>query len=315
MTASIVSRLGQVNAGGAADALFLKQFAGEILTEFEQLTVFKSRHFVRQIRNGKSAQFPMIGTVTSSVHTPGNFIDGQAVNHAEKVISINGLIVAPVFVDKVDELMNHYDVRGPYAMEMGRELAYEYDKAVAIAFTLGARAASILSGRSGGTRLSHADMATSSTAIKNALFTAAQTLDEKKVGSGDRYGYFRPAHYYLLAQDTSLINKDWNGAGSLAQGTIETMAGITLVKSNHVPSTNLTGLAPSDPLGWAAGNDFTTTIGIVANKWGAGTLQLMDISLESEWEIRRQGTFMVAKMATGHDWLRPECCVELYDTV
>lgn len=55
MTNSTVSRLGQINAGGAADALFLKIFGGEVLVEFERNTVFKDRHFVRQITNGKSA--------------------------------------------------------------------------------------------------------------------------------------------------------------------------------------------------------------------------------------------------------------------
>lgn len=55
MTNSTVSRLGQVNAANADDALFLKQFGGEILTEFEQATIFKSRHYTRQIRNGKTA--------------------------------------------------------------------------------------------------------------------------------------------------------------------------------------------------------------------------------------------------------------------
>ena len=43
-----LSRLGQINEAGADDALFLKQFGGEILTEFEQNNVFKNRHFVRR---------------------------------------------------------------------------------------------------------------------------------------------------------------------------------------------------------------------------------------------------------------------------
>lgn len=55
MTSSTVSRLGQVNATGSDSALFLKQFGGEILTEFEMATVFKGRHFTRQIKNGKTA--------------------------------------------------------------------------------------------------------------------------------------------------------------------------------------------------------------------------------------------------------------------
>lgn len=56
MSNSIVSRVGQINTAGAVDALFLKQFGGEILAEYEESTVFKTRHFVRQIANGKTAQ-------------------------------------------------------------------------------------------------------------------------------------------------------------------------------------------------------------------------------------------------------------------
>lgn len=50
-----ISRPGQVNNAGAVDALNLKQFGGEIMTEFERMTVFKDKHFVRTISGGKSA--------------------------------------------------------------------------------------------------------------------------------------------------------------------------------------------------------------------------------------------------------------------
>lgn len=55
MTNSVRSALGQINGSGADDALFLKQFGGEILTEFETKCVFKDKHFTRQIKNGKTA--------------------------------------------------------------------------------------------------------------------------------------------------------------------------------------------------------------------------------------------------------------------
>ena len=309
MTNSTVSRLGQINTAGGDDALWLKQFGGEILTEFEESTVFKSRHFVRQIKNGKSAQFPMIGTVTSSYHTPGNFIDGQAVPHNEMVLTVDGLLVAPVFIAKIDELMNHYDVRGPYATEMGRELAQQYDINVARMFVKAARASNVLTGREGGSVISHADMTAAGTsgqdAIRAALFASAQTFDEKRVGTADANAFFRPVQYYLMAQDKTLINKDYNGAGSISAGKIETVAGFPIVKTNNVPSTNVsTGLTKYQ-------GDYSKTVGIVANKWAVGTVQLMDISLESDYEIRRQGTFMVAKMAVGHGVLRPECAIEL----
>ena len=305
MTNSVVSRLGQVNAAGADDALFLTQFGGEILTEFNKSTVFKDNHFTRQIRNGKTAQFPMIGTVTSSYHTPGEFIDGQTVNHAQKLISIDGLLVAPLFIDRLDELENHYDVRGPYATEMGRELALQYDTNVARMAVLAARASSPLTGRSGGSQIDAATMATDSATIATALFSAAQTFDQKDVPAPDRKAYFRPLQYYLLAQNTTLINKDYSGMGSIASGRIETVAGIDLIKSNRVPSTNVTtGLTKYR-------GDFSKTVAVIMNRWAVGTVQLMDIALEKEWEIRRQGTFMIAKMAVGHDWLRPDCAIEL----
>ena len=311
MSNSTVSRLGQVNQAGLDDALFLKQFGGEILTEFEIATVFKPRHFVRQIRNGKTAQFPNIGMVDSAYHVPGQFIDGQRVNHAETVISVDGLLVAPVFVQQIDELMNHYDVRGPYATEMGRELAYEFDKNVARTGVLAARASNVLTGRSGGSAITGTNMGTTVATYRAAIFTAAQTLDEKRISSSDRALFVRPAQYYMLAQDTILINKDYSGAGSIATGRIETVAGIDLVKTLHLPQTNLTADGTVFSKYRA---DYSKTVGLVMNKMAVGTVQLMDVSLESEWEMRRQGTFMIAKLAVGHGVLRPDCAVELANT-
>ena len=69
MTNYTASRLGMKNGTGADDALFLKQFAGEILTIFGKNNVLMSRHTVRTIHNGSSAQFPVIGGVSAVPHT------------------------------------------------------------------------------------------------------------------------------------------------------------------------------------------------------------------------------------------------------
>ena len=37
----------------------------------------------------------------------------------------------------------------------------------------------------------------------------------------------------------------------------------------------------------------------------------MDLAVESEYDIRRQGTLMVAKYAMGHGALRPEAAVQI----
>ena len=88
------------------------------------------------------------------------------------------------------------------------------------------------------------------------------------------------------------------------------VAGVAIVKTNHLPQTDLSSGADA-----AEQNDyfddFSNTVGVVTHKTAVGTVKLLDLSYEQEYEIRRQGTLMVAKLACGHGVLRPECAVEL----
>ncbi|MFG1420041.1 hypothetical protein V5F38_19965 [Xanthobacter sp. V0B-10] len=305
MTNTTTSRLGQVNQAGAVDALFLKVFGGEVMTEFERNNVFKELTYVRQIKTGKTAQFPMVGRASSAYHTPGTWIDGSAIDHAEKTITVDELLQSNTFIAEVDEAMNHYDVRSIYSAELGQELAYQYDTHLGAVLALAARASSPITGRAGGSRIAHADMRTDPARLEAALFTATQTLDEKNVGQADRYAVFRPAQFYLLAQRDRLVDTNLGAKGDVASGVVQTIAGLPIVKSNHVPSTNVT-TGPAKYQG-----DFRTTAGLVFNKYAAGTVQLLDLSVESEYEIRRQGNFFIAKYLCGHDVLRADCAIEL----
>lgn len=310
MTDTVVSRTGQVNTTGDALALFLKVFSGEVLTEFERTTLFTDKHFIRAITSGKSAQFPLIGKASSRYHTPGQWIDGTVISHAEKVITIDDLLIADTFIANIDEAMNHYDVRGPYSQELGRELAQAFDTNVARVMALAARASNPLAGRAGGTRISNVNMDTDKDVLRTSLFSAAQKLDEKNVPAQDRTAFFRPAQFYIMAQDTTLVNKFYGDTGAdLGKGTLETVAGFPIVKSNNVPGANDTANTAVHAKYRA---DFSTTVGLISHKMAAGTVKLMDLAMDAQYEPRRQGTFMVAKYAVGHDWLRPECAVELY---
>ncbi len=169
---------------------------------------------------------------------------------------------------------------------------------------LAARAASTITGGNGGSVLTNAAYASDSAVLAAGLFTAMQTLDEKNIGA-ERSAFVRPAQYYLLAQNTTLINQWYGGAGAISDGTILKVAGAEIVKTNGLPNTNITtGVT-------AYRGNFTTTVGLVMNKAAIGTVKLMDLATESDYDIRRQGTLIVSKYAVGHGVLRPECAVEL----
>jgi len=303
-----VSRLGQINGSGDALALFLKVFSGEVFAQFEKDTQFKDRHFVRSIKSGKSAQFPVIGRATAAYHTPGAWIEGSVINAAEKIISIDGLLTASTFIADIDEAMNHYEVRSRYVEELGRKLAVLFDRNVAGMFALAARAAATITDEAGGSQITNAAMATDVNVLTSALFASAQTLDEKWVSKEGRQAFVRPAQFYALAQNTNLVNKFLGGEGSIAKGEIETVAGFPIVKTTNIPSTDLSSDATVSP---SAQGNYTKTVALVNHKDAVGTVKLLDVSTESDREVRRQGWFFVSKYAAGHGVLRPEAAIEL----
>lgn len=299
------SRLGQANNAGATDATFLKLFSGEVMTAFEIATVFMDRNMVRTIKNGKSAAFPIVGRATARYHTPGTEINGTTVGQNERVITIDDMLISDNFVAEIDELRNHYDVRRIFSKEAGLALAYTFDRNVAQVGVLAARASSNLTGEPGGSAIATANMNTTASVLRAAAFSAAQTLDEKNVTETDRNLFIKPAQFYLLAQDTTLLNKDWGGQGSYSDASVPKIAGMSIVKTNNLPST-VVNTGPT-----AYQGDFTKTVGLVMHKAAIGTLKLLDVSTKISEDPRRLGWLIVSKMAVGHGILRPACAVEL----
>lgn len=309
-----VSEIGKVNNAGTADALFLKVFAGEVLTSFEQATVTADKHMVRTIANGKSAQFPVMGRSSAAYHTPGNEITGTDINHNEKVITINDLLISSHFIANIDEAKNHYDVRSVYSQEMGRALAFQMDKHVLQTMVQAAAASANVgdSGYAAGTIITSANSGTQAAALITALYDAAEAMDDAYVPSEGRYAFLKPEQYYLLANASNAINVDFSGQGSIATGEVPQLAGLNLIKTPHMPTANITGTGvDAGGAGGAQAVDASNTTAIVAHTSAVGTVKLMDLAVESDYDIRRQGTLMVAKYAMGHGVLRPEAAVQI----
>ena len=311
MADAIVSRLGQANGAGDVDALFLKVFAGEVLTAFDRETAFKNRHMVRVIANGKSAQFPVTGLAAAQYHTPGAEIQGGTIGAGERVIVIDDMIIAPAFIANIDEAKNHYDVRSIYSNEIGQALAKLYDQNVARAGLQAARGAAVVTGLPGGGSSIDATYDTDGTVLWQGIFNAGTTLDQNDVPQRDRSAFLRPVQHALVVMSEKPIDINLNANmdnGSIATGDIKRINDIYLVKTNNLPSAD-----DSANTGIPAHlrDDYSVTQALIAHRGAMGTVQLQDVALESDYDIRRQGTLMVGKYLVGHDKLRPEAAFEL----
>ena len=308
MANATVSRIGQVNGANDVNALFLKVWSGEVLATFMRENKMLGMTQVRSISSGKSAQFPVIGTTSASYHTPGNEIVGTSVKHNEKTVNIDDLLVSSAFIANLDEAKSHYDVRSIYTSEMGRALANTVDKNLLQLAVLSAQASSTITGGNGGTQITDADANTNATSLIASIFECAQALDEKDVPSEDRFCVVKPDIYYQIVQNDKILNRDFgaNGNGVYSDGTVIKVAGINIVKSN----TAVTAYADNSSAVSGTNNTYNVdaqyVVATVFHRSAIGTVKLMDLGMESEYDLRRQGSLMVAKMALGHGILRPE---------
>ena len=311
MSNATPSRLGQVRGAGGAQALFLDIFGGEVLTAFERSLVMRDKHMTRSITEGRSARFPATFKVGTRYHTPGEQILGQVIQHNEVTISIDDILIADTFIANIDEAMNHYDVRSIYSNEIGLALAEAYDRNVSRVIGLAARTTQeLFVGDGAGATLTNAAFNTTASTLFSGISQAKQTLEEKDVPVGTQpvYALFRPAQWYLMARSDTAINKD-TGQGSLAQSVLTTVDGVQILKSNATPFGANESATASLPTKYRA--NWTNTRGLVWVPMAAATVSLMDVQMESQYDMRRQGTLMLGKYLVGHGPLRAKCAVEL----
>ena len=316
MTNVTPSRLGAANLAAAnatqSNALFLKIFAGEVLTAFDETNVMKDLHVSRTIASGKSASFPVTGKANAAYHTVGTPLLGtQQIAHNEIVVNIDDVLIADTFIANIDEAKNHYDVRAEYSRLLGMALSKQFDIRCLQLAVLAARSSATVSGGNGGSAITDADAKTNGASLAASIFEAAKVMDEKDVPESDRVAIVKPAQYYNLVQTTDVINRDFGGAGVYADGTVLRVAGIQIVKSNNVPSANISAVAGENN---TYHGNFSTTAAVVMQKQALGTVKLMDLAVErtsGDFEVMYQGTLMAAKYAMGHGILRPECSVEI----
>lgn len=289
----------------------LKVYGGEVLTSFDRKTVFKPLHFTRSISNGKSAQFPVTGKARASYHVPGTEITGIPIDHTERVIHVEDLLVAPIFVANVDEMLNHYDIRSIYAGEQGEILANTYDKDVGRTIILAARSPANIPGVTGAGGFDEdAVYDTDGAVLYAGIFDAGVALDEKDIPDDGRFAVVKPVQYALVVRSEKPIDRDLNpeGNGSIASGRVNRINSIPLIKSNNLPQEDDRSNTAIPSLRRA---DFSKTMAIVGHRSAAGSVNVQDVTVETEYDMRRQGTLMLSKYLKGTGVLRPESAFEL----
>lgn len=278
----------------------------------------------RMVRSGKVAQFPAIGKVTAAYHTRGvNLLETSGLlsnpDTNERTIHIDKKLVAGVFLDELDEVLAHYELRQEYAEEIGRAMAETDDRQLLQLLAIGARQTTGTTSDHpvGGVLYDDTDGISSASDMILALRVAKQKMDENDVPETGRFAVVRPDYYNALVDESNqFLDKDIQMGmnGGVDAGVIKRVFGMELIWSNNLPSTNITDTTNqhSGEADQNAYNDnFTGTIGVVGHSSSLGTAQRMGTRASVDWIPENQGWMLLGKQAVGHNFLRPEACFEI----
>lgn len=320
MASANPTRIGQQLGAGDPRALFLKLFSGEVMTVYDANTIMKDKVRVRNITAGKSAQFPAIGRTTAAYHTPGAEITGNIIQSDEKVITIDDLLIANTFIPRIDEAISHFEVRSEYSKRMGQALAQTYDRnllslAVKTARDTGAGGTGLGAVGQGNAVSSSIGATPTVQNIVDEFYNAAKAFDNKYIPVEDRWAVVSPNTYWSLVTNDKLLNQFYGqNGGNYAEGKLPEIAGFKIVKSPNlaVDHTAVTATYPDYNAKYTV--DASKTLAMIVTTEALGTVKLLDLASEMDYDIRRQGTLMVSKMAVGHGVLRPEGLYEIRST-
>ena len=289
--------------------------------------VFKGKTRERNIRGGKSVAFPITGKMQARYHQPGKPIlgEGNAPSDLnEVVITLDALMIADAVIPELDQLMSYFDVRQIYTTELGRALAYEYDKRIARIIYAAATTTTeplgkqpLNKGRIGGTITlgtgytgAGASRQAKGDAIVDAIFDARIQFEKKDVSIEGMYCVLTPEDYYAVTASSRAINTDFNGSGSngtIADGRTMRVAGISIMTSNHLQQPAYTLVAGDVNPQYA--QDLSKCHGLIWNKEAAAVLTLLSPSLQvasGDFAVQYQADLLVARQALGAGVLRPE---------
>lgn len=316
---------GKGKVGDDKLGMFLKVFAGEVLTAFTRRSVTVGKVQTRTIKNGKSASFPVMGRTKGYYLAVGEDLDTKRkdIKHSEKIIVIDGLLVSDVLIADLWEAMNHYDVRAEYTAQMGEALALSTDGAhfaeCAIMCNLAAGSDENIAGLGKPTVIPFTAAVgdeTDSAKVGNefilALTKIRAAFTKNYVPPSERYVFTTPEIYSAILFALSPVAANWPALIDLETGNIRNVVGFEVIEVPHLTiggagddheATNQKHVFP------ATGNVTTTNVrALVWHKSAIGHLKLRDMAIERGRRINYQGDQIVAKMAVGHGGLRTEAC-------
>lgn len=292
--------IGNNNGAGSSLELFEGRMMTDVVLYFQETNVLRDLITVKNITSGKSAAFPIVGNTSAVLKTnDASELVVQNIKHTDRVINIQGLLVAHSYVTDIDDAMLHYDPKAAHTESIGRSLSKYYDEQAILTAISAGKIVDATTAASAGLKAFDDDRFTKEITVALANITsgaaiyaasvAAMTEYRSKDIVGDPSYLYRPAQYFALLNNPSQDGLTWVNDEYAQSGKVPMVLGGKVYYSPHFPAG--TGTA-----GAIAAGDY---LGLLFSKESVGAVELLSTSVRADYVPTRVSTLIVGKMAYG----------------
>ena len=148
--------------------------------------------------------------------------------------------------------------------------------------------------------------ATDGSALLDQIRRVMQQFDENRVPEDGRYVALKPAQYNLLVQNQDLLNRDFGGQnGIFSDGTVFRAWGAELIKTLHIPTTDLSSGGTVGIRGTNYNVNASSTVAVAWHRDGIGGVEAGVSPSMDDKTAEYNGTLLVVRAAKGFDVRHP----------
>jgi hypothetical protein len=335
-----------------ANKLWLPLWSGEVINAYDQYNVFENLITTKTLTGGYSYEFPVTGTVALNPSwNAGVELGGGSSTSTTFKVNLDARPMAAHFeTDNIDMLISQWDYRSELARQAGLTLANTRDRQIVstlIAASVVAPLASDPRGFTASNFPAPAVVDTSTSAIGVAVSNCTEAVALNILQAIENYLVFMQENDFPVQNvhcavtpkvfqviralgiprtDTKFTNYPLFGASEEVGGLGAPLAvgmnammdsldymGVKIIKTNHIPRTDLTAAS----IGMAKYNltcNSVNIFGMIFQPEAVAGLSLQGMKVDTVQDVRRNTQFTVASMLKGTGILRPELCQILVGT-
>lgn len=287
--------------GGTARELFQQKAATDVLKYFKVTNVARPLITNESIDSGKSKSFPVVGNATAASRDEETLteLSLDSVKSTERVISIGDLTVAHSWVSDLDNAMVHYNAKSAHIESIGRALAKSVDQSIIAKLIEAGRIVDASAATTAGLKTFADDVFSSINQDQNDFDSAltgsevqtmmanAMTEFRDKDCVGEPVYILRPQPYYALLNNPAQTGLTWVNDEFAQSGKVPMILGAKVVQSPNFPAVSAT-----------TGDE--NAYGVLFAKEAVGILELLSVSIKTDYIPTRLADLMVGKMAVGY---------------